>query len=150
MAGWGIRVGLVFPVADAHPGRTRGQPASAEARKHRRADYVRDAFRRAWTAAKVPPEKWDAPDEDAGLAGERAHGSPCHAIRRCMRTELIRAGVEEAIALYAVGHAQGLTAAAYVPEDHPEESPYWPRLRQAIDSIPRVGTSKPVHLREVG
>ena len=71
--------------------------------------------------------------------GERGHGSPTHCIRRCIRTELIRSGVQEAVVLYLVGQSQGLTGAAYVPEGSPEESPYWPRLVKAVALIPAVG-----------
>jgi hypothetical protein len=54
---------------------------------------------------------------------------------------LIRAGVEEAVVLYLVGQTQGITAAAYVPESSPEQSPYWPRLVRAVALIPAVGGS---------
>ena len=37
-----------------------------------------------------------------------------------------------------VGHKQGITAAAYVPEDRPDTSPYWPRMVDAIAKVPVV------------
>jgi integrase len=122
MSGWGEREGLLFPRryrrsdGTQHPGPYRG-------------DALGQPFRRAWVKAGVSPEKWDVDEE-------RGKGSPTHAIRRCIRTELIRAGVEEALVLYLVGQSQGMTAAAYVPETSPEQSPYWPRLVQAVTLIP--------------
>lgn len=94
-------------------------------------------FRRAWKKAGVPGERWDIPP-DSG-EGERGKGSPTHAIRRCIRSGLLREGVEEAIVLYLVGQSQGITAAAYVPENSPEQSPYWPRLVEAVRRIPQPG-----------
>jgi integrase len=135
--------GLVFPLAAPHPGRVRRGQASDGERVLRRAEYARNAYRRAWEAAGVAPEKWDVIEGDDDVAGARAHGSPCHAFRRCIRVELIRMGVEEAIALYLVGQTQGITAAAYVPEDDPESSPYWPRLVDAVSRIPRIGQARP-------
>lgn len=76
--------------------------------------------------------------EKVDVDHRRGKGSPTHAIRRCIRTELIRAGVEEAIVLYLIGQSQGITAAAYVPESSPEQSPYWPRLLEAVARIPPV------------
>jgi intergrase/recombinase len=89
-----------------------------------------DPYRRAWQLAKVPPEVWDVTDE------ERGHGSPSHAIRRCVRTELIRLGVQESVVLHLIGHAAGHTAAAYVPVSSPEQSPWWPLLVAAMRKIP--------------
>lgn len=95
----------------------------------RRPETLRDGLARAWKLAKVPRERWTDP--------ESGRAKPTHAIRRCVRAELIRAGVEEALALYLIGHSQGVTAAAYVPEADPESSPYWPRLVEAVDLMPR-------------
>ncbi len=94
-----------------------------------RADVLVPPLRKAWTLAKVPKQRW-------GIEPGRAHASPTHAIRRCVRTQLIRAGVEEAIVLHLVGHSQGHTAAAYVPESNPEENPFWPHLLAAVAAIP--------------
>ncbi|HND31749.1 MAG TPA: tyrosine-type recombinase/integrase [Myxococcota bacterium] len=100
-----------------------------------RGDALVEPFRRAWTLAEVPVDRWDIPDgDDPDL--ERGHGSPTHAIRRCIRSELLRAGVQEAVALHLVGHSSGHTAAAYVPETSPEQSPWWPRLLAAVMMIP--------------
>jgi integrase len=99
-----------------------------------RGDALSGPFRRAWGLSGVDRARWDKPENP--LPGDRGHGRPVHCIRACIRTELIRSGVEEAIALYLVGHSQGITAAAYVPEAHPEESPYWPRMVAAISTIP--------------
>lgn len=99
-----------------------------------RGDALSAPFCRAWERSGVAPAKWGKPKDP--LPGDRGHRRPVHSIRACIRTELIRAGVEEAIALYLVGHSQGLTAAAYVPEADPEESPYWPRLLAAVATIP--------------
>ncbi|MDP2307574.1 MAG: site-specific integrase [Pseudomonadota bacterium] len=126
MAGWGVRAGLLFPR------RYKAENGSARSGPYR-GDALVEPFHRAWTLAKVPVEKWHIPDGDEG---ERAKGSPTHAIRRCIRTELLRAGVEEAIVLYLVGQSQGVTASAYVPENSPEQSPYWPRLVEAVTKIP--------------
>jgi hypothetical protein len=83
--------------------------------------------------AKVPVERWDLPGDGEG---ERAKGSPTHTFRRAVRTELLRADVQEAVVLYLIGQAQGITAAAYVPETSPEESPFWPRIVDAVTEIP--------------
>lgn len=130
MAGWGAREGLLFP--RRYKDQQTGQPRSGPYR----GDALVEPFRRAWTLAKVPKDRWDVPDDEEG---ERSKGSPTHAIRRCIRTQLIRAGVEEAIVLYLVGQTQGITAAAYVPETSPEQSPYWPRLVEAVGLIPPTG-----------
>lgn len=121
METWGQRVGLVFRR------RYRGQQEKGAYR----GDALTTPFRRAWTHAEVPPDRWDGSG-----TGDRGRASPTHAIRRCVRTELLRAGVEEALVLYLVGQSQGITAAAYVPEGSPEQSPYWPRLVDAVSRIP--------------
>ena len=132
MAGWGVREGLLFPrrykdkEGNRRPGPYRG-------------DALVEPFRRAWNAAKVSEERWGGVAIDESSRGK---ASPTHAIRRCIRTELIRAGVEEAIVLYLVGQTQGITAAAYVPESSPEQSPYWPRLKDAIGLVPEVGATR--------
>ena len=95
-----------------------------------RGDSLVAPFRRAWIAAGVPEVRW-------GLDQHRAKGSPSHALRRMLRNELIRGGFEEAIVLYYIGQTQGVTAAAYVPESCPEQSPYWPRLVAMVESIPQ-------------
>jgi integrase len=140
MAGWGLREGLVFPR------RYKGKDGKPRLDPYR-GDALVAPYRRAWRAAGVPVERWDKPE---GSSGERGKGSPTHAIRRCIRTELVRAGVEEALVLYLVGQSQGITAAAYVPESSPEQSPYWPRLLEAVEMIPVVGQAKVVPIRRVG
>jgi integrase len=99
-----------------------------------RGDVLNVPFRRAWEKSGVARARWDKSENP--LPGDRGSGRPVHALRGCFRTELVRAGVEEAIVLYLVGHSQGLTAAAYVPESHPEESPYWPRMVAALERVP--------------
>jgi integrase len=131
MRGWGVREGLLFPR------RYKGRDGEQRLDPHR-GDALVAPFRRAWRLADVPADRWDAVK---GVTGGRAKGSPTHAIRRCIRTELIRAGVEEAIVLYLVGQTQGVTASAYVPETSPEQSPYWPRLLDAVAGIPPVVTN---------
>jgi hypothetical protein len=84
--------------------------------------------------AEVPAFKWDV-SETQEREGERAKGSPTRAVR-CIRTELLRAGVEEAAVLHLVGQSQGHTASAYVPDNCPEQSPYWPRKLEAVAKIP--------------
>ena len=129
MGTWGEREGLVFPR------RYRGKDGRIPTEPYR-GDALAQPFRRAWERTDVARERWDVPDPSLG---ERGHGSPTHCIRRCIRTELIRSGVQEAVVLYLVGQSQGLTGAAYVPEGSPEESPYWPRLVKAVALIPAVG-----------
>jgi len=132
MATWGVREGLLFP----------RRYRAKDGKKHTgpyRGDALTAPFRRAWSLAKVPLDRWDVPDYVIDEAAARAKGSPTHAIRRCVRTELLRAGIEEALVLYLIGQSQGITAAAYVPESSPEQSPYWPRLVQAVEQIPAVG-----------
>lgn len=119
---YGTASGLLFP-------RRYGASKGSKLPKPYRGDALTAPFRRAWAAAKVEEAKWGAGDD-------RGKGSPTHAIRRCVRTGLIRLGVEEALALHLVGQSQGHTAAAYVPQDTPEQSPYWPRLVQAVQLIP--------------
>jgi len=126
LGGWGPADGLVLP--------GRGGQA-------RRGDAPVESFRRAWRLSGVPEEKWGA-TRAQNLPGERSKARPTHAIRAAVRTGLIRLGVEEAVALYLVGHSQGLTAAAYVPEATPEESPYWARMVDAVGRIPRVGAGR--------
>lgn len=58
-----------------------------------------------------------------------------------LRSELIRAGFQEALVLYFTGQSQGVTAAAYVPEASPEQSPYWPLLVAMAAQIPRPHVS---------
>lgn len=127
---WGPGTGLLFPW------RSQGGKGEVLPKAHTGAILVKP-FRRAWEKAGVSRDKWDIPDSNGPWA--RGKGSPTHAIRRCIRTELIRAGVEEAIVLYLIGQSQGITAAAYVPESSPEYSPYWPRLVDAVGRIPDVG-----------
>ena len=132
MATWGVREGLLFPRRYKKPdGSSRTGPY--------RGDALTAPFRRAWTLAEVPLDRWDVPNYVIDDFSARAKGSPTHAIRRCVRTELLRAGVEEALVLYLIGQSQGITAAAYVPESSPEQSPYWPRLVEAVEKIPAVG-----------
>lgn len=119
MAKWEPQVGYLF------------NREETEKPSPHRGDVLVRPFRRAWTQAGIAPEKWDQTEEM-----ERGHGTPTHAFRRCVRNELIRLGVEEALVLYFIGHQQGLTAAAYVPEHSPEQSPYWPRLLEAVQKIP--------------
>lgn len=118
-------------VGEGKSGKTPEEPGSPP-----RGDAIVEPFRRAWIAAEIPRDRWDGTEAEEGEEGERGHASPSHAIRRCIRVELIRAGVEEALALYLVGQTQGVTAAAYVPEDRPETSPYWPHLVDAVSRIP--------------
>lgn len=93
MTGWGMRDGLLFPRRyKGTDGKPRLDPY--------RGDALVMPFRRAWTAAKFPVERWGKPD---GGFEERGKGSPTHAVRRCIRTELVRSGVEEALVLYLVG-----------------------------------------------
>ena len=98
-----------------------------------RGDALVEPFRRAWRLAGVSETKWGATEYDL-----RRHGRPTHALRACVRVGLVRAGVEEAVALYYVGHAEGFTTASYVPTDRPETSPYWSRLLAASERIPVV------------
>ncbi len=128
MRAWGPAEGLLFP-------RRYKAPDGSKRLGPYRGDVLIKPFRRAWTLAKVPAFKWDV-SELQEAEGERAKGSPSHAIRRCIRTELLRTGVEEAIVLHLVGQSQGHTASAYVPDNCPEQSPYWPRMLEAIKTIP--------------
>lgn len=98
-----------------------------------RGDVLVAPFRAAWEAAQVPRERWDVVDHEPDA---RAHGSPTHAIRRCVRSQLLRAEVPEAAVLYLVGQSQGVTGAAYVPEHSPAESPWWPVVVRAVEAIP--------------
>lgn len=128
MTGWGDREGLLFPRRyKGKDGKQRSDPY--------RGDALVAPFTRAWKLAGVAEERWGVPDPSLG---ERGKGSPTHALRRCIRTALIRSGVQEAVVLYLVGQTQGFTAAAYVPESSPEESPYWPRLVDAVNLIPPI------------
>lgn len=117
---------LVFPrrYADAQ-GQARTTP--------HRGDVLVEPFRTAWERAGVARERWDIPPDDPE---SRGHGSPTHAIRRCIRSQLLRAEVPEAVVLYLVGQSQGVTGAAYVPEHSPEESPWWPHITRAVAGIP--------------
>lgn len=121
--------GLLFPRRYRD---TQGQPRSGP----HRPDALIEPFRRAWSLSGVPESRWGVDAAVAGSDQERAHASPSHAIRRCLRTELLRLGVEEPVVLYLVGHTAGHTAAAYVPEVSPEASPWWPRLVAAVALIP--------------
>jgi Phage integrase family len=122
LAGWGRREGYIFSKPDGRP---------------RRGNTPVKPFRRAWKAAEVPGERWDAPPE-----GMRAHGRPTHAFRAAMRVGLLRRGVEEAAVLYMIGHTQGVTARAYVPEATPLESPWWQRCVEAMVLVPRIGEAE--------
>ena len=133
VSSWEPGAGLVFPRRYKKDGVARVEPY--------RGDVLVEPFRAAWSAAGVPADRWDVVDPD-----ERGHGSPTHAIRRVLRTELLRDGHEEAVVLYLVGQSQGVTAAAYVPEDCPEQSPWWPRILRAANAVPRHNTC---HLRVV-
>jgi integrase len=93
------------------------------------------AFRRAWEAAEVPRERWDVSDAERE-AGERQNGSPFHSYRSAVKVGLIRAGVDRDVVDYFIGHSQGPTTRAYVPEDAPETSPYWAMLVEAVAKIP--------------
>jgi len=140
MATWGVREGLMFP-------RRYRAPDGAQRVGPYRGDALSVPFRRAWTLAKVPADRWDIPDDDGG---ERGKGSPTHAIRRCVRTELLRAGVREDVILHLLGQSQGHTAAAYVPETSPEQSPYWPLLVDAVGKIPAPEPGKVLRLTRPG
>lgn len=123
LAGWGPRDGLVFdPGPDAGPYWTDGEA-------------VRDALTTAWEASGVDRAKWSV-SESERAAGDRAHGSPTHAIRAAVKVHLLRSGVSDTLADYFVGHSKGATSGAYVPELHPESSPYWRALRGAVATIP--------------
>jgi integrase len=128
MRSWPTTDALVFP--RRYRSRKTGEAASGPYR----GDTLNVPFRRAWEKTDVPRERWDKAKDP--LPGDRGTGRPVHAIRGCCRTELIRAGVAEPIALYLIGHSQGITAAAYVPESDPQESPYWPRMVEAVATIP--------------
>jgi integrase len=123
MAEWGERSGLVFnPGPDAGPFWTDGEA-------------VRDALTTAWEASGVDRGKWSVSDAERA-AGDRAHGTPTHAIRAAVKVHLLRSGVSETLADYYVGHSRGATSRAYVPEEAPEASPYWPALVAAVAAIP--------------
>lgn len=124
LAAWSsTRTGLVFP--------RRYHRAGAALAGAYRGSVLIEPFRAAWEAARVPRDRWDIVDPE-----ERGHGSPTHGIRRAVRTELLRAGHEEAVVLYLIGQSQGVTAAAYVPEGAPTQSPWWPRILAAVRGIP--------------
>ena len=130
LAAWAppeARTGLLFPRRYKDKA---GQPYDGDYR----GDALVEPCRRAWTLSGVPTDRWGVSEEDG--EEERAHGSPSHALRRCVRSELLRVGAEEAVVLHLVGHASGHTAAAYVPESSPEQSPWWPRLLAAVRLIP--------------
>ncbi len=124
LAEWGPGDGgLVFdPGPDAGPFWTDGEA-------------VRDALTTAWEASGVDRSKWSVSEAERE-AGDRAHGSPTHAIRAAVKVHLLRAGVSDTLADYFVGHSRGATSGAYVPELHPETSPYWRALRLAVATIP--------------
>ncbi len=121
MANWGPREGHVFKRPDGRPWR---------------ADAAVEPFRRAWERSGVERAKWDAEDEGVRQSGDRAKARPSHAFRACVRTGLVRLGVDEAAVLHYVGHSAGRTASAYVPESEPTSSPHWPSLVNAVEKIP--------------
>lgn len=123
MAGWGVRSGKVF------------DPGPQVGATWQDGEATRTAFRTAWQSAGVDRAKWDVTDGERER-GERAHGSPCHAIRACVKVGLLRAGVSDSLADYFIGHHRGATSAAYVPEAAPETSPYWSALVAAVETIP--------------
>ncbi|HHO54077.1 MAG TPA: site-specific integrase [Deltaproteobacteria bacterium] len=118
-------------------GPTRGPVIAAPSDSQRWAsgEATRSSMRAAWVAAGIPPERWDVSDAERE-AGERRYGSPCHAIRACVKVELLRAGAAEHLVDYFVGHSKGATARAYVPESAPETSPYWLHLVDVVERIP--------------
>ncbi len=113
--------------------RTRG-PAPKDPNKPYRGDVLDASFRRAWVAAEVPKDRWGKP-EDA-LVGDRGHERPVHCMRAGVKTGLLRAGVEDALVDYLIGHGSSATHRAYVPLHDPAQSPYWPRLVEAVAKIP--------------
>ncbi len=133
MAGWGVREGLVFD-----PGERAG--ATWED-----GEAVRVALTTAWTASGVDPAKWSVSEAEKA-AGDRAHGTPTHAIRSAVKVHLLRSGISDALADYYVGHTKGSTSGAYVPEAAPETSPYWPALVEAVVTIPPHASIKVRHL----
>lgn len=131
LAGWGVREGAVFAPPAARvteDGRTMRGATWEDG------EATRTAFRTAWNRSGVDPAKWDVTDAERET-GERAHGSPAHAIRAAVKVHLLRSGVAEAVANYFIGHTQGATTMAYVPEHSPETSPYWPALRDAVATL---------------
>lgn len=130
MKTWGSRTGLVTA------------PATSVGARWGSGEATRTAVSAAWLVSGVPVEKWGL-SESEKVRGERGKGSPCHAIRACVKTELLRAGVLESTADYLIGHTKGATHAAYVPESAPETSPYWSQLVEAIGKMPNFGEAKP-------
>lgn len=101
----------------------------------RRGDATRDAFCTAWRAAGVDRLVWAAPPDPTGRPSERAYGSPCHGIRAMLTVELSRGGISPHVRDYIVGHSEGATTRAYIPEGAPETSPLWPDLVAAIGTL---------------
>jgi len=104
-----------------------------------RGDAVVEPFRRAWSKAGVPVDRWDRPEGIEGLPGERAHGRPSHALRACFINGLIGGGIAQAIVDYLVGHSKGAVTDAYLVQGRVEQSPYWGEVCKAIRAVPRVG-----------
>ncbi len=111
-------------------------PHSRDPKKTWETKAVSEPFRRAWEAAGVDRAKWDLPEDGFALVGDRSHGSPTHAFRRGVKVGLIRAGVDDTLANYLIGHKANATIAAYVPEATAASSPYWPRLVEVMAKIP--------------
>jgi integrase len=126
MATWDPEAsGLVFTRPDGRPWRE---------------DRLAEPFRRAWELSKVPRERWDAPADGEALPGDRAHGSPSHAIRAAVKSGLIGLGVAEPAVNYLIGHKLSATDAAYVPQNpaRPEDSPRWSKMVAAVAKIPPI------------
>lgn len=116
---------LLFP--RRYTNKATGQPHEGPYR----GDALLGPFRRAWTLAEVPADRWGAPE-----ASERAHGRPVHALRSALKVGLLRLGVDGAVVDYLLGHSRGATDAAYVPQEAPEQSPLWAPMVEAVARIP--------------
>lgn len=115
-------------------GGSTGHVFAATNERWTRGESSREAMRTAWIASGVDPAKWDVPTDDE--EGERGHGTPTHAVRAAVFTELLRNGCTIDVAEYLIGHATSATRAAYVPESTPEASPLWARLVEAVGRMP--------------
>ncbi len=124
------REGLVFSPLDAGPYWHRGEA-------------TRVAFITAWKKSGVPLEKWHVTPGEVE-AGERAHGSPCHAIRAAVKVHMLAAEVRDSIVDFFIGHTKGSTSEAYVPEHDPASSPYWKPLQRAVLTIPDHRPASPL------
>jgi integrase len=81
--------------------------------------HVDRNMRRAWRRAEVPEHKWQ--------------GQPCHAFRKCLRTELEYLGVRREVTDYLVGHQPAGTGARHYLD---AERALWPELLAAVSRIP--------------